>query len=267
MSKLIFIGLGLYDEKDISIKGHEAVKSCDKVFAEFYTAALGGTSLKKLEKKFGKKIKVLTREQVEQSDDIINSAKTQTVAFLCQGDPLTATTHIELLLQAKESGIKTEIIHGASIATTVPGLLGLQYYKFGRTTTIAYPQSYSDGEYLPESPYYVILENKKRGLHTLVLLDIVAVEKRYMTAGEGLEILMAIESKCKKKLITKKTLACVIARAGSPEPYLRADHVENLLNLDFGDPLHTLVIPGELHFKEAEALVKLAGAPPDILKK
>jgi diphthine synthase len=78
---------------------------------------------------------------------------------------------------------------------------------------------------------------------------------------------MAIESKCKKKLITKKTLACVIARAGSPEPYLRADHVENLLNLDFGDPLHTLVIPGELHFKEAEALVKLAGAPPDILKK
>ena len=156
----------------------------------------------KLEKKFGKRIKVLTREQVEQSDDIINSAKTQTVAFLCQGDPLTATTHIELLLQAKESGIKIEIIHGASIATTVPGLLGLQYYKFGRTTTIAYPQSYSDGEYLPESPYYVILENKKRGLHTLVLLDIVAVEKRYMTAGEGLEILMAIESKCKKKLIT-----------------------------------------------------------------
>jgi diphthine synthase len=265
MSKLIFIGLGLYDDRDISVKGLDAIAKCDKIYAEFYTASLAGTSLKQLEERVGKKVIVLTREQVEQSDEIIETAKTQTVSFLCQGDPLTATTHIELLLRAKESGIKTEIIHGASIATSVPGLLGLQYYKFGRTTTIAYPQSYSDGEYLPESPYYVILENKKRGLHTLVLLDIVAVERRYMTANEGIEILKAIESKCKKKLITKKTLACVIARAGSPEPYLKADHIKNLLDLDFGDPLHTLVIPGDLHFKEAEALVKLAGAPKSIL--
>ena len=109
------------------------------------------------------------------------------------------------------------------------------------------------------------MENKKRRLHTLVLLDIVAVEKRYMTANEGLEILMAIESKCKKKLIIKNTLACVIARAGSPDPYLRADTVKNLIDMNFGDPLHTIVIPGELHFKEAEALVKLANAPPSIL--
>jgi diphthine synthase len=137
MPKLSFIGLGLYDERDISLKGLEAIKSCDKLFAEFYTAALAGTSLTKLEQKFGKPIKVLTREEVEQTDNILKAAKKHNVAFLCQGDPLTATTHIELLLEAKELGIATEIIHGASIAVSVPGLLGLQYYKFGRTTTIS----------------------------------------------------------------------------------------------------------------------------------
>jgi len=34
---LYFIGLGLYDEKDISVKGLEALKSADEVYAEFYT--------------------------------------------------------------------------------------------------------------------------------------------------------------------------------------------------------------------------------------
>jgi diphthine synthase len=78
---------------------------------------------------------------------------------------------------------------------------------------------------------------------------------------------LAIESKCKKSLIKKSMLACVVARAGSPDPVVRAGYVKDLLSEDFGEPLHTLVIPGELHFKETEALVKLAGVPPDILDK
>ena len=47
---LTFIGLGLYDEKDISLKGLEEIKNCDKVFAEFYTAKLTGADTKKIEK-------------------------------------------------------------------------------------------------------------------------------------------------------------------------------------------------------------------------
>jgi diphthine synthase len=35
------IGLGLGDEKDISIKGLEAVKEADYVFLESYTSVLG----------------------------------------------------------------------------------------------------------------------------------------------------------------------------------------------------------------------------------
>jgi diphthamide biosynthesis methyltransferase len=37
-----FIGLGLYDERDISVKGIEALKKVDAVYAEFYTARLFG---------------------------------------------------------------------------------------------------------------------------------------------------------------------------------------------------------------------------------
>ena len=99
-----------------------------------------------------------------------------------------------------------------------------------------------------------------------MLLDIVAVERRYMTADEGIETLLAIESKCREKLFTPNTLICVVARAGSSEPLIRADYIKKLQTEDFGEPLHSLVIPGELHFKEAEALVKLGKAPPAILR-
>jgi diphthine synthase len=36
--------------------------------------------------------------------------------------------------------------------------------------------------------------------------------------------------------------------------------------MDFGPPLHTLVIPGKLHFMETEALVAFAGLPPELAR-
>lgn len=37
---LYIIGLGLADEKDITVKGLEAVKSCARVYLEAYTSIL-----------------------------------------------------------------------------------------------------------------------------------------------------------------------------------------------------------------------------------
>jgi diphthine synthase len=259
MSKkqLIFIGLGLYDEKDISLKGINEIKKSDKVFAEFYTAKLVGTSISKIEKTIGKKIIVLSRADTEKAERILDSARKENVCFLTAGDPMTATTHVDLRIRAEKLGIKTKIIHGASIITAVPGLIGLQNYKFGRTTTIAYPEK----NYFAISPYDIIKENTKMGLHTLVLLDIQQEKNKYMTANEGIALLLKMEEIKKEKIILKDTLACVVARAGSDDPLVSADSVENLMKKDFGPPLHTIVIPGTLHFMETEALAALAQLP------
>jgi len=58
------IGLGLSDEKDITIKGHEAVKRSTKVYLEMYTAILM-ISNEKLSEFFGKEVIVADREFVE----------------------------------------------------------------------------------------------------------------------------------------------------------------------------------------------------------
>ena len=261
--RLIFIGLGLYDETDISLKGLQEIKQCDKVFAEFYTSKLGHFDQKAFEKLIGKEIEVLSREETEKGDKIINATEQNRVVFLTGGDPMIATTHVDLRLRAIKQGITTKIIHSSSISTAIPGILGLQNYKFGRTTTLAFGEK----EYFPTSPYTVIYNNKKMGLHTLVLLDIQAEKNRFMSANEGLELLLKMEDSLKKRLFTDDTIACVVARAGAPDPVVAANTINVLRKKDFGTPLHTVVIPGNLHFMEVEALELCAGLPPEVGKK
>jgi len=247
---LYFIGLGLYDEQDITKKALDAISECDELFAEFYTSTMMGTDINTIEKTIGKKIKVLTREETENGEKIFKGLENGNVGFLTGGDSMAATTHVDLRIRAIQKGYNTSIIHGTSILTAVPGLLGLQHYKFGRTTTLVTPEK----NYFPTSPYDVIKKNRHIGLHTLVLLDIQQEKNRYMTATEGIDILLEMEEIRNEKIMSEDDQICVIARAGSKNPLVKSGKMVELKNMDFGPPLHTIVVPGELHFMEKEAL-------------
>jgi diphthine synthase len=258
---LTFVGLGLYDEKDISLKGLEAIRNADVVYAEFYTSRLLGTTLEKMELLYEKKITLLKREDIEQNpQQILESAKVKKVVLLCGGDPLIATTHLDLRLRAFDLGIETMVIHNASIQTAVCGLTGLMNYRFGKSATIAFP--YKDR--ISEAPYDAIKLNLKNDLHTLLFLDL--QNDRFMTISEALRILMQIENQRGEKIL-QNALMVGIARAGSSKPIVKADYLERLLDYDFGPPLHILVAPAKLHFMEAEALIKFANAPMQISRK
>jgi diphthine synthase len=191
---------------------------------------------------------------------VLETAKRGKAVLLVPGDPLIATTHIALRIAAEKQGIKTRVIHGASIVSAAPGLSGLHNYKFGKSVTIPFPENFS------ETPYMVIAQNKGLGLHTLCLLDINVEENRFLGVREALEILLRIEEKRKMGVVTCETLAVGIARAGSPNPTVKAGFVNELLNYDFGGPPYSLIFPGKLHFMEAEALIVLAGAPSSVVE-
>ncbi|MFA4701168.1 diphthine synthase [Pyrococcus kukulkanii] len=260
---LYFIGLGLYDEKDITLKGLEIARKCDYVFAEFYTSLMAGTTLERIQELIGKKIKVLSREDVEINFEriVLPLAKDSDVAFLTAGDPMVATTHSELRIRAKKMGVKSYVIHAPSIYSAI-AVTGLHIYKFGKSATVAYPE----GNWFPTSYYDVIKENKERGLHTLLFLDIKADQGRYMTANEAMELLLKIEDMKKQNVFTEDTLVVVLARAGSLEPTLKAGFVRDMIREDFGKQPHVLIVPGKLHIVEAEYLVEIAGAPEEVLK-
>ena len=264
MNELVFIGLGLYDEKDVSLRGLEELKEADAVFAEFYTSLMPGLSVRKLEEMIGKAIKVVSRRVLEEEEGkpILQEAKKGKVAFLVPGDPLIATTHVDLRIRAEKRGVKTRVIHGASAVSAVRGISGLQNYKYGKAVTIPF----SEKGFVSETPYNVISENKEGGLHTMCYLDIKAEEQRYLTIKEALQTLLELEKLKREQLITSNTLVVGVARAGSTEPTVKAGYLEEVMNHDFGAPPHTLIFPGKLHFMEVEALIALAGAPEELME-
>jgi len=238
---LYLVGIGIHDEKDISLKGLEAIKKCDKVFAEFYTSPIH-VDLKKLEEITGKKITVLERKHVEEEEIVLEAAKERDTAFLVGGDALSATTHTEIVLDAKKTKIPVRVIHASSIFTAVAET-GLMLYKFGKTVSLPVPKE----GYFPTTPYINIKENRDCGLHTLLLLDI------GMAAGKAIDILLELEDKMKGKLFVSKTKIIVAANLGG-DSVIKYDTMETLRKTDFGALPHTIVIPGKLHFHEEEFL-------------
>ncbi|XP_053445261.1 diphthine methyl ester synthase-like [Nycticebus coucang] len=169
---LYLIGLGLGDAKDITVKGLEVVRRCNRVYLEAYTSVLT-VGKEALEEFYGRKLILADREEVEQeADDILKDADTSDVAFLVVGDPFGATTHNDLVLRATKLGIPYRVIHSASIMNAV-GCCGLQLYRFGETVSIVF---WTD-TWRPESFMDKVKKNRHSGTHTLCLLDIKVKEQ------------------------------------------------------------------------------------------
>jgi diphthine synthase len=248
----------LHDHLGISLRALEEIKTADHVFIELYTNLLPGFCVEYFAELTGKKPQEVLRKDLEERNGIVilNAAKIGKTVLLVPGDPLIATTHVALRIAAEKHGVKTRVIHGASILSAAIGLTGLHNYKFGKSVTIPFPH-----ETPSTTPYQVIAENKKLGLHTLCLLDMRAEEKRYLSINDALKELLRIEDQRKRKAVEDNAVAVGVARAGSTCVEVKAGFVKELLKHDFGEPPQTLIFPGRLHFMEAEALIALAGAP------
>ncbi|MFH1174449.1 MAG: diphthine synthase [archaeon] len=245
---LFLIGIGLNDENDITLKGLELVRKADVVYLESYTSLLH-VPLSSLEKLYGKKVILADRDFVEKKGDaVVAEAKKKDVAFLVIGDVFGATTHTDLYLRALNAGVLVGVVHNASILTAI-GKIGLELYKFGKTTSIPY----SDGRYI-DTPYLALKDNLSLGMHTLLLLDIQADKQRFMSVNEALTYLLETERRKKEGVFSGKTLCIGIARIGSSTEIILSGTAGELLERDFGKPPHALIIPGKLHFMEEEML-------------
>jgi diphthine synthase len=261
---LTFVGLGLYDERSITVEGQEALRDADRAYAEFYTSRLVGTTVEALEAYHGREIEVRDRAGVERHpEDIVDAAASEDVVFLTAGDTMISTTHVDLRLRAHERGVDTRVVHGVTAQSAAAGLTGLQNYRFGKAVTLPFPYAHgADG--VPPSVTASIEANRERGLHTLVYLDIkvgdvpgkAGEEDEFMTGDAAASLLSEWDD----------VLGVVVARAGSPDPVVAADRLSALAARTFGGPLHMLVIPGTLHHLEADALRELGGAPAELVE-
>jgi len=164
---LLLVGMGPGSVAAMTQEALEAATSAAHRRYEAYTALWPEHELKSLESIIGP-IKKVMRPEVEQPEELFALASTSLVALLVVGDPLQATTHVDLQLQAIERGIECRVFHGISVTTLVTGAIGLSNYRFGRQTTLTYPY----GGWVATSPMETIAMNQFTGLHTLALLDL-----------------------------------------------------------------------------------------------
>lgn len=239
---LYLIGIGL-DKKDITLKGLEIMKKCDKLYLDIYTSALP-YSPQELEELSGQKIYPAGRALLEnKSDDIIKEAKAHLVGVLVSGDPLSATTHIDLVLRARKAKVKFEVVHAASIITAIAET-GLQLYKFGKIVSIPKWQP----NYKPESWYDLMKKNLLQDAHTLILLDM------ELNVKEALNYIYEISKEREDKILEKDIIigSCL----GTSQHRIKIGKIKELVKQklnEFKMP-SCLVLPAKLHFIEEEFL-------------
>ena len=265
MPTLYFIGLGLSDERDISVKGLEIVKKSSRVFLESYTSLLN-INHSKLEEFYQKKIEICYRETVEiEMDEILKvisseGKEDEIFSFLVIGDPFCATTHSDLQLRAIKLGIKVKAIHNASIINAV-GVTGMQLYSFGHIVSVPFFTE----KWRPYSFVSRVVTNFKNKLHTLVLLDIRVREisdenllkgkkiydpPHFMTVNiaveQIIESVQANEIKEFGDILNLKAFG--VARIGGDDQLILSGTLDELRKVDFGKPLHSVIICGpEMH--------------------
>ena len=275
---LYIIGLGLGDEKDVTLRGLEAIEKSSELYLESYTSILG-TSKEKLESLYKKPVIIADRDLVETgADSIYQKAKDEDISFLVVGDPLCATTHTDLILRARENQVPVKIVYNASVMGAA-GACGLQLYSFGYTVSIPFFK----GEWRPDSFYERMKMNLSGGMHTLCLLDIKVKEPdyeyyaktgrtkylppRFMSVNCAIDQLLEVEEKHSNEGICgEDRLAVGMARLGQEDEKIVYGTLKELRNVQFGEPLHCLVIcNNEIHDLERELLNYYRVKPEDYL--
>ncbi|KAJ6639247.1 Diphthine methyl ester synthase [Pseudolycoriella hygida] len=270
------IGLGLGDPKDVTVKGLEIIKKCERVYLESYTSILT-CGQKALEDFYGRPLIIADRDMVEQdAATILADSDRVDVALLVVGDPFGATTHTDVIIRAKEMNIAYQVIHNASIMNAI-GCCGLQLYSFGETISIPY---WSD-TWQPDSFYDKIKINRDNGLHTLCLLDIRVKEPtlesimkkkkeyqppRFMSVAEAAGQLLQIVKNKRDGGIKEEDLAynenslfVGVARVGHDTQSIVVCKLHQMAETDLGAPLHSLVLPAaKLHPIEVEYMQQFA---------
>lgn len=246
---LYFIGLGVANIKDISIKGLETVKKCDVVFLESYTN-LFESSIEEIENFIGKKVYVLKREDLEEKyKKILEIAKEKNVCILTFGEPFFATTHIFLRNEAIKNNIKTEIIHSSCSLCSIFSF-GISCYKIGKIITIPLKSKIID---YPKSVYDAIKINKKNDLHTICLLDIDVEKNEYLKPKEAIEFLLELENKFRENVINENDLVLIISRIGYEDEKCFFGKISKIVKIDIEVPA-IIILLSKLSSLEKESL-------------
>ena len=245
---LYFIGLGISGISELSDSTLSIIKNADIVYLESFTSPISETEKEQLANMCDGEFKIAKRWLVEDGNEILENAKKREVVLISYGDPYIATTHLELKTRAVTDKIETKTIHSSSIVSSLIGEIGLQYYKVGKILTIMNdPKSMI-------TPYNTISNNLLSKMHSVILLEYNEDKSFFLAPQDALSLLLDAEKIQNRKIISLDTFAIIASRIGKSDQNITSGKISNLIKKEFGNPPHTIIIPGSLHFTESNAV-------------
>jgi diphthine synthase len=250
---LFLVGLGL-SEKEIPIGTMEACRNCE-LYIDKFTSMVEERTTDYITEQTGKRITELTRQDMEEdAKDIVQRAKTKDIAILVGGDPLMATTHKILYIEAERQNVKTQIVHANSIITTAIGESGLDFYRFGAPCTIPKWSHH----YSPVSFYEKIEANLVNKNHTILLLDYDSKSKTTIAITDAINALEKADAHYKKGIINNKTKIILLHNMSLEDGKVISTTIENAKTLDYSG-VNIIILPAELTDIEKEAVFAITG--------
>ena len=256
MGRLSFVGLGL-GAKGITLEGVEEMIAADVIFLEYYTTPHEPQLLRQVQVATGKSFTIVDRQFVEDGGKILSDAESGRVVLAVLGDPMIATTHNELRVRAIRRGIETGVVHSATIASAAASASGLHSYKFSQTVTVTRE---TVGKLT--QAYHILHQNLLEGAHTLLLLEYDVQSGQGVTPADAVAGLLLAEANFKRGVVSENTFAIILSRLGREDSDLAAGSFSELTGRDAGMPPHCIIIPGKLHFTEAEAISAIFSVDP-----
>ena len=245
---LWFVGLGISGISELSDNTISVIKNADIVYLESFTSPISETEKEQLANMCDGEFKIAKRWLVEDGNEILENAKKREVVLISYGDPYIATTHLELKTRAVTDKIETKTIHSSSIVSSLIGEIGLQYYKVGKILTIMNdPKSMI-------TPYNTISNNLLSKMHSVILLEYNEDKSFFLAPQDALSLLLDAEKIQNGKIISLDTFAIIASRIGKSDQNITSGKISNLIKKEFGNPPHTIIIPGSLHFTESNAV-------------
>lgn len=250
---LLLVGLGLSDN-DIPIGALEVCRLCD-LYVDRFTSMIPEKTLSRINEFAGKRITELTRQDMEEdSRNIVKMAAAKDIAILVGGDPLMATTHKLLLIEAKKQGVKTGIIHANSIITAAMGESGLDFYRFGSICTIPKWSAH----YKPVAFYKKIEANLTNGNHSILLLDYDSKKMETLGIGEAIDVLENADAQYKKGIITNMTKIIILHNMQLEGSKVIATTIEEAKKIE-SRGINIIIMPAELTDIEKETVEAIIG--------
>ena len=242
---LYIVGLGIYESPSLPGDVIRKLNKMDRIFIETYTSPIKIDDKMIMDELGVREIIHLKREDLEDGyKKIINMAMNEDIAILVPGDPLIATTHVTLLIEARKAGVNVKVIHSSSALCTAIGESGLHTYKFGPSSTTVRKDVASS-----RRAYDILKDNLSKGLHTLFFLEYDHESDYIMKPDEAIEILLYYDE---KEILKNEQPVIVLCGLGRKDEIKRVYTIKEILNKEFPKTPCILIFPGKLHFMEME---------------